>query len=180
MSSFPKFAIKMFLIQKLQFQLLTYLCSAFYIQKSELFTNFQRAFMTEDQLVKSLEDVSVAEAFKNAKGSKLNEFRIFWIHKSRNAEESHMQFQRTMSGDHEISLVKISELQEHYLKLCQYHYVLSKKSQLVVTEDAEVLSAVNSRLDQAEQWKYSAGECLDTLRDWTFEAGLSLFSRSEQ
>jgi len=170
----------MLFIYKPKFQLLTCLCSGFYIQKLELLTNFQRAFMTEDELVKSLEDVSVAEAFKNAKGSKLNEFRIFWIHKSKNAEESYMQFQRAMSGDHEISLVRISELQEHYLKLCQYHYVLSKKSQLVATEDAEVLSAVNSRLDQAEQWKYHAGECLDTIRDWTFEAGLSVFSRLDQ
>lgn len=136
--------------------------------------------MTENDLVKSLEDLSVSEAFKNAKGSKVNEFRIFWIHKSRNAEASYMQFQRSMSGDHEISFATISELQEHYLKLCQYHYVLSKKSQLVVTENAEVLSAVNSRLDQAEQWKYYAGECLDMIRDWTFEAGLSIFSRPDQ
>ena len=180
MVCFPEFAIKFLFIQKLEFQMLTCLCNAFYIRKSWLFTDLQRALMTENDLVTSLENLSVAEAFKNAKGSKVSDFRIFWIHKSKNAEESYMQFQRAMAGDHEISLVRISELQEHYLKLCQYHYVLSKKSQLVVTEDAEVLSAVNSRLDQAEQWKYSAGECLDTIRDWTFEAGLSLFSRPEQ
>lgn len=136
--------------------------------------------MTEDNLIKMLEEVSVAEAFKSATGKTINDFRIYWIHKSKSADASYMLFQRVMSGDHEISLVNISDLQEHYLKLCQYHYVLSKKSQLVVTENAEVLSALSSRLDQAEQWKYYAGECLDTIREWTFEAGLSLFSRSEQ
>lgn len=62
----------MLFIYKPKFQLLTCLCSGLYIQKLELLTNFQRAFMTEDELVKSLEDVSVAEAFKNTKGSKLN------------------------------------------------------------------------------------------------------------
>lgn len=122
--------------------------------------------MTEQQRVQNEEKRRVGDLFWTETAPEFVAFREFWRKGCEMARDRKNFFRQVMSGEHEVSFAKIAELEEHYLKLCQYEHALSNKA-LDVLLTGDVLSAVRDRVNEAGEWKQYARECLVTLRSWS-------------
>ncbi|MFJ3009227.1 hypothetical protein [Pseudomonas fluorescens] len=128
--------------------------------------------MTEQQQVQCAEKRRVGELFWTETDPKLVAFREFWRTKCEMARDRKNFFLQVMSGEQEVSFAKIAELEEHYLKLCQYEHALSNKARDVLLT-SDVLTAVHERINDADEWKRYARECLVILRSWSLPPTLA-------
>lgn len=122
--------------------------------------------MTQSQdLHKDKTRISVA--FQTAEGAEIAAFREFWRTNCEQANQGYLKFLQVMNGSEQISFAKVSELEEVFLRLCQYDYVLDEKSKDLPVE-GDVQAGVQNRLNDAVKWVAFARQSLKHIRGWTF------------
>ena len=110
--------------------------------------------------------IRISDAFQSAQGAEIAAFREFWRTKSELANQGYLKFFQVMNGSEQISFAKVAELEEVFLRLCQYDFVLEEKSKNLPVE-GDVLTGVQLRLNESAKWVAFARQGLKHIRSWT-------------